>query len=190
MNIIVCEDAFGLDVFCFAKSAGWSAEGFLSPAPIKNFPAARLGILENYAPQENDEFCIAIKDIKKRAAAADYLKGKNANFAKIIHPTCEISAFSEISQGVVIAPFCLISAGAKIGEFSIIESHSQIGHDASVGAFSNIGSHCDITGFCQVKDRCGIGSGCALVPNVKIASDVKIKANSTLLSSKRKAGNF
>lgn len=190
MNIIVCEDDFGLDVFCFAKSAGWNASGFLSPAPIKNFPVESLGPLENYAPQAEDEFCLAIKDIKKRIAAADFLKGKNAKFAKIIHPSCEVSRFSEISQGVIAAPFCLVSAGAKIGEFSIVESHSQIGHNASAGAFSNIGPHCDLTGFCQVGDRCDIGSGCALVPKVKIASDVKIRANSTVLSSKRKAGTF
>lgn len=190
MNIIVCEDDFGLDVFCFAKSAGWSVSGFLSPTAIKNFPAEYLGIMENYSPQAEDVFCIAIKDIKKRIAAADFLKRKNAKFAKIIHPTCEVSRLSEISQGAIIAPFCLVSAGAEIGEFAVIESHSQIGHNASAGAFSNIGSHCDLTGFCKVGDRCDIASGCALVPKVKIASDVKIKANSAIISSKRKPGAF
>lgn len=190
MNIIVCEDDFGADVFCFAKSAGWNASAILSPSQIKSLPLQNLGQVENYTSQEDDVFCIAIKDIERRIEVVSFLKSKNAKFATIIHPTCEISNHAEISEGVIITPFCLISANTSIGEFTIIESNTQIGHDAKIGNFSNIGSHCDITGFCKVENRCDIGNGCALIPNVKITSDVKIKANSTLVSSKRKAGSY
>ena len=170
--IIVCEKSRERGLIELAQAAGFAnAEVWLEEG------------LASREPPPGCVFCAAIKDAKKREEIAEILRKKNAKFASLIHPSCEISKFAAIGEGAVIEPFCMVSANAQVGEFCVIESHSQIGHNANVGAFSNIGPHCDITGFCQIGKFCEIGGASSFVPNVKIGRGVKVMANSAVIKS-------
>ena len=170
--VIVCEKSRECDLIELAQASGfacaeaWGEEGLAS----RELP-------------EGCVFCVAIKDVKRREKAANFLREKNAKFASLIHPSCEVSKFAAIGEGAVIEPFCMVSANAQVGEFCIIKSHSQIGHNANVGAFSNIGSHCDITGFCKIGKFCEIEDAAAIIPDVKIGCGARVKANSAVIKS-------
>ena len=170
--IIVCEKRRELDIAELAQAAGFEVAEVWGEES-----------LQNREPPAGCVFCIAVKDKIRRAQIAEFLRKKNAKFASLIHPSCEISKFADIGEGAVIEPFCMVSANAVLGEFCLVESHSLIGHNASVGKCSNIGSHCDITGFCQIGEFCEIRHGAAIIPNVKIGNNVIVGENSAVIKS-------
>ena len=170
--IIVCEKSREPDLLELAQAAGFDAAEFCEEDSM-----------QSREPPAGSLFCIAVKDKIRRAQIAEILRKKNAKFASLIHPSCEISKFANIGEGAVIEPFCMVSANAVLGGFCLVESHSLIGHNADVGKFSNIGSHCDITGFCRIGEFCEIGHSATIIPNVKIGSHVVVCENSAVIKS-------
>lgn len=94
------------------------------------------------------------KELHSRILAA------GGNIPTLIHPSCVVSRFAEISNnGVLVSPFCYIQAGVSIGEGTVILSHVNISHNSAIGENCFIAGGATVGAYTIVDDDVFIGQG-------------------------------
>jgi sugar O-acyltransferase (sialic acid O-acetyltransferase NeuD family) len=134
-----------------------------------------LGLTENYSPQKNDYFIIAIGNNDYRKENAEKIISKGGKIINLIHPTCIIASTAQIGIGNIINPFSMVGPKAKIGNFNIVTSQSFISHDCEVGDY-NFLSTTGLCGYVKVGNENTFNIKTTVIPNIKIGNRNQIQA--------------
>lgn len=175
-------ESFLRDMARSAKAAGetfeWTIGGVLEKGPHRNDSAVgdwpALGSEDEYEPQDDDYFIVALGEPKIRRKIAQKLAKKNARFFNVIHPTAFIAETATIGSGVIIAPACYIAARVTLEDHVVLHATSQVGHDSRLGAYSVLCPYSALSGFCDVGDTCFLGTGAVMAPNTNLGRFSKI----------------
>lgn len=190
--IIVGAGGFGREVACWMEhmfKAGMEGVfgGFLddtkpaAPTLDADYPYPLLGRVDDYVPQENDRFVIAIGRPADKLRVAHALKARGARFVNLIHPTATVARTARLGEGIVLFPYTIVSANAVVGDFVALNSYSAVGHDATVGAGSTISAYVDLTGYVSLGDAVFVGTHAAVLPKVRVSAGATIGAGAIVM---------
>lgn len=142
-----------------------------------------LGGIDNYVPQEEDLFFIAVGAPATKRRIHGVLSGRGARFGQLIHPTSRVLRTASLGEGVIFCPGAAAGPDTVIGRFVTFNAVCGAGHDAKVGEFSTVSSNVDITGHVEIGSDVMIGSGATFVPGTKVGDRAVIGAGSVVYRS-------
>jgi UDP-N-acetylbacillosamine N-acetyltransferase len=108
----------------------------------------------------------------------------------VIASTSQVSAFSRIGSGVVIAHGAFVGPDTIIGDGALINSHAVIEHECSVGAFSHIAPGTTISGRAKIGSECFLGVGSTVKEKITIHSGVQTGAGTVVVKDILKSGLY
>ena len=107
-----------------------------------------------------------------------------------IHPSCNISSFSKIGLGSILAPQSIICADAILKDHNFLNTECVIGHDTIIEKFCTIFPKTEICGDCYIEEGCTFGIGSIVTPGVTMKSDSKLDAMSVLRQNFNQSAMF
>jgi sugar O-acyltransferase (sialic acid O-acetyltransferase NeuD family) len=139
-----------------------------------------LGKINEYKPEPQDLFVLAIANPEIKQKVVKELKAKGAFFESLIHPSSFVAKTAKLGEGIVIFPMSAVSADATILSFVTINFLSTIGHDVEIGEYTTLSAHVDLTGKVLVESKCFFGTGAKVLPDITIGSSSIIGAGSII----------
>ncbi|PIQ42559.1 MAG: hypothetical protein COV52_00485 [Gammaproteobacteria bacterium CG11_big_fil_rev_8_21_14_0_20_46_22] len=146
-----------------------------------------IGTPDDYLPEDNDVFVMAIADPGVRKRLFNRFKQLKQSFLTFIHPLAYIASSAELGEGCVVGPFVNLAINTRLGACVFCNVYTSIGHDVEVGDFSILYSHCSINGFCRLGEGVLLGAHTVIVPEVDVGDYVRVMAGSSVLSAKVKS---
>lgn len=189
--IIAGAGGCGREVLQFVKDINkvehrWNILGFINDIPdaLDGYKCdySIIGTIQEWQPEENQEFVCAIADPAGKELVVRKLKERGAVFASVIHPRAIISDFTEVGEGLIMYPKASVSVNIKIGNFVTLLD-SGIGHDAEIGDYCTISSCCDITGGVKLEEKVFLGSHVTVAPHKRIGTGAYVAAGSVVVTN-------
>lgn len=187
--ILVGGGGFGRELLSWAEHGaledGAQFTAFLddSAGALDGFGHAldHLGRIDDFQPRSGDRLVMAIGDPGHKRRIAELLKGRGAQFARLVHPSAVVARSAQLGEGVVLCPQAVVSANARIGDLVAVNAFTGVGHDVVIGAWSTLSAHVDLTGWVTVGEGCFFGSGARVAPKVQVGAGARIGAGSVIL---------
>ncbi len=184
--IIIGAGGFGREVHVMLwdvfSQDDYNFKGFL--ADETNELAAQLGPTvgspEDYQPQPNDRFILAIGYMDVRERLTKELTARGAVFAQFVHPKAYIAHNAQIGPGAVIFPFAVVSNAARVGEQCHMNYYASVGHDTEVGRYCLLAPYATMNGFSAIEDAVYLSTHSTVVVAKRVGERTKVSANSTV----------
>lgn len=148
---------------------------------LKLLCAPVIGDTHNYCIQDDDVFICAIGSCDGRAAVAERLSQRGAEFINIIHNTAIVQGQVKLGRGIILGPYTVVGDSVTIGNHVMLNTHSAVGHDTIIGDYTCAMSFVDITGCCKIGKRVYFGSGARMVPGSIIEDNAFVGIGSVVL---------
>ena len=163
----------------------WELKGYMDSVQGKGplpYPSDYeiLGDERTYPFNKEDYVLISIANPIVRENIYNSLRDK-VSFFTFISPQAIIGNFNYIEEGSIICPNVVITTNVKLGKFTIVNIGSQIGHDVRIDNFTSLMANVDIAGKCIIGKRCFLGSNSTVIPDKKIANDIKVGAGAIVI---------
>ena len=156
----------------------------LSDAALDDEKAEKLGPLvgspEDYQPQANDRFVLAIGYMDARDRIHRMICDRGGKFAQFIHPLAFIANNATIGDGAVIYPFAVVSNAARVGEQVHLNYYASVGHDVEVGDCCLLAPYATLNGFSAIDDMVYMSTHATVVVAKRVGARSKVSANSTV----------
>lgn len=188
--VIVGAGGLGRELSQYAEDT-WSEDqftilGHLDDGSLDSLPEGvslrhpHLGPIDFWNISANDRFLLAIGQPTTRAAVADRLLEKGAQFVTLIHPLAYVAQSATIGRGCAIAPYATVGAGAKIGEFTNLHFYSSAAHDTRIGNYVSLSPYAVANGQVHIGDFTFLGTHTTLNPTVVVGSNVRVTSGSVV----------
>ncbi len=164
------------DVECkgFLDDNSSALDGFKGYPPI-------VSSVENYEPQENDLFIVALGDPHAKRKYVEMVKGKGGKFLTLVHPTAMISTNSTLGEGCLVFPNAIISCDITIEDFVTVNAYCVMGHDVYVESYSHLGSVSTFGGFAHIGKEVTMHPKVHISPHVKVGDNAILGAGSVII---------
>lgn len=106
-----------------------------------------------------------------------------SRYAKIIHPSAQISKYAKVGYNTLIMANVVISANAKIGNHVCVLPNSTIHHDSKIGDYTLVTGNVLVAGNVEVGENCYIGGASSIKNGIKIADKVLIGMASNVVNN-------
>ncbi|MDY6373090.1 MAG: sialic acid O-acetyltransferase [Bacteroidales bacterium] len=136
---------------------------------------------ENYVPQSDDVFFIAMGDPKWRKYYAEMIEKKGGTFLTIICEGAYVNPTARIGDGSFIAGWTSISDSVNIGRHVMIHPFSNIGHDANIGDYSSIEAYVFIGGESSIGEESVMHVKSSIIRHKSIGNNVEVGINSVVM---------
>lgn len=136
---------------------------------------------ENYVPQSDDVFFIAMGDPKWRKYYAEMIEKKGGTFLTIICEGSYVNPTARIGDGSFIAGWTSISDSVNIGRHVMIHPFSNIGHDANIGDYSSIEAYVFIGGESSIGEESVMHVKSSIIRHKSIGNNVEVGINSVVM---------
>lgn len=193
--VIVGASGFGRELLQWIKDINriephWNIKGFLDDnlSALEGYACDHkvIGTIEEYVPQENDVFAMALADPALKKQKVELLEARGAEFVSVIHPEARIGDFNELGKGVIIYPGARVTVNAKLGDFVVVLDNTTIGHDAVVGNYTTICGNTSVNGHVEIGKECFLANHVSVVPGRKIGDNAYVGAGSVVINNVRK----
>ncbi|MBM6742877.1 acetyltransferase [Drancourtella massiliensis] len=174
----------------------WNIKGFIADygVDIKALTSDEyeiIGTIEDWQPNENEEFVCAVADPDIKRKLIGKLETKGAKFAQVIHPNVEINDYCKIGKGVILYHDAILGPNCEVGDY--VHTNSKIGHDCKIGDYSTVSIMCAVMGHVTMGQGVFVGGGATIIPGVTIGDHVYVGAGSVVIKdieeNKRVFGN-
>ena len=184
--IIVGAGGFGRELLAMLwdgfSPEDYSFKGFLADEP--NDLALELGSIlgspNDYQPQPDDRFLLAIGYMDAREATTRSLCDHGGQFASYIHPTAYVANTATVGEGAIIYPYSVVSNSAVVADQVHLNYFASVGHDVRVGRCCLLAPYATLNGFSQIEDHVYMSTHSTVVVAKKVGARTKISANSTV----------
>jgi len=161
------------------------------PTEIKRpfeVPGVKIEIVDlltsRFTKEESDQFFFSVvnpqvKEKLLREFAAEY-DIKKTDFAKIVHPSCNISTTCTFQEGVLAEQGIIISSYTNVGFGVHIKRGVNIGHHCRIGDYCTINPGAVVSGTVVLGEGCMLGTGAVLIDGITIGKGVLIGAGSVV----------
>lgn len=140
-------------------------------------------ILRNKDIREKN-FALSMGDVRVKGALYEEIKERGGNIPTLIHPTCFISRFARIEDGVQLLPHCVVEGDSYIGCDTAITVNTVIAHTVNIGCHNLISGNVMIGAYSNIGDYTHIGQGSVVVSGKvnNIGNNCILGAGSVLVS--------
>lgn len=126
-----------------------------------------------------DQFIIAIGNNIIRRKVSELRT--DVNYARAIHPSCNISPSATIGAGTVAMAGVSINADTMVGEHVILNTNCCVDHDCKIGSYAHISPNAALAGNVQVGEGTQVGIGACVIPGIKIGKWAVIGAGTVII---------
>lgn len=171
--VIVGAGGFGREMY----GAALGSVGFGERFDVRGFLDARPGALagfagyppvigspEDYEPEADDEFIVALGDLAARRRCADAIARRRGVFAALVHRTAYLGPNVTVGEGSFIAHNVVLTADVAVGRHTCVFHNTTIGHDTTLGDFSHVYAQCAIGGGVRIGGGASVCPGARIVP--------------------------
>lgn len=181
-----------VDVICAInrKNKEWDLLGFIDDDP-KTWDKSLLGIKvlgnRELLKEFPDVYLLAVvgrpDKYLKRQEILEGLEWQESRFAKIIHPTAQVSDGAVIGYNTLLMANTVVSCEATIGNHCVILPNTVISHDSVIEDYCCIGSNVSISGNVTIKKNCYIGSGTSVRDDITIGEKTLVGIGSNVVEN-------
>ena len=164
-NISFFDDA---PEICESTPEGWNVKGQVS---------ALLGGASDF-----DGVIVGVGDSSIRSRLQNEVVEKGLNLVSVIHPSAEISKFTEIGRGVAIFAGAVVNAGCVVGDGAIINTNATVDHDCRVGEFAHVCTGASLAGGVVVGAGGWVGVGSCVRQGIVVGSSSIIGAGAVVVA--------
>lgn len=170
------------------KTPTWNIKGFIAEGgddiyELTNHEYKILGSSDNWQPNDNEEFVVAINSPERRKKVVNELMRKNACFATLIHPSAHIDDYTTYGKGLVMYPNSTIGMNCNIGDFVTVSG--GIAHDNIIGSFVTLSGDATLSGHITVGECAFFGAKSIVAPNIKIGKNAFVCIGSVVIRNVR-----
>ena len=135
--IIVGARAMGRETCSYARECGMEVKGFLDSKAdaldgFIGYPPI-LDSVENYTPEEDDVFVVALGEPEYKMKYAAVIAEKGGEFVSIVHPTAYVGSNVQLGAGCIICPNSTITNDTTLGDHVIVNVVASVNHDNHIG---------------------------------------------------------
>lgn len=145
-----------------------------------NFPPI-ISSPEDYQPEEDDVFFIAMGDPKWRKHYANLIEEKGGKFITIICKGACVNPTAKIGKGSFIAGWTSISDNVILGKHTIIHVFCDLGHDSKVDDYGTLEAYSFLGGYSQVGNSSIMHVRSTLIRHKKIGNNVEVGSGSVVM---------
>ena len=185
--VIIGASAMGREACAYARECGMDVKGFLDSRPgildgFGGYPPI-IAPVEEYEPEEGDEFVCAVGDPAPKQKYVEALAAKGARFVSVVHPSAYIGANVRIGEGCIVCPRSVVTNDSVLGRHVIVNVASSINHDNRIGDYTTVCPGVRLAG--RVAVGCGVflGTGALVIPDVRLGDGVFVAAGATVTKS-------
>jgi sugar O-acyltransferase (sialic acid O-acetyltransferase NeuD family) len=140
-----------------------------------------ITLLDDFAPQENEEYFI-VPTTTKKAALVEFLKNKHQlRFAQLIHPTAYISPFAKIGEGVYIGANSVVGPGAILKDHAFLNRGVTVGHDTVIHEYVRLQPGSNVGGHVEIHTGATIGMGANIIEELLIGREAVVAAGAAVI---------
>ena len=185
--VIVGASGFGRELLSVIEwinsiTPTWHVVGFLDDnlQALDGFdiPYKVLGCINDWQPNETEQYALAIAAPKTKEKIVSILKERGAKFATIIAPTATVGSRTTLGEGVVMFGDVGISVDCNIGDFVFFNALDGIGHDTVIGDYCTFGPKVCISGATKIGKCVNVGALASTYPGVEVGDYATIGMNS------------
>ena len=162
-------------VFLDDRAAG-RCIGFPIAGPLDRAEALRDG---------ETDFVIALGDNRLRRRVA---MGHDLPWARIVHPSAQISPFAELGAGTVVLAGAAVNVCARVGRHCIVNTGAVVEHDNVLGDFAQVAPRAALGGSVRVGALAQIGIGAVVKNNIAVGMGCVIGAGAVVVKSTEPGG--
>jgi len=112
----------------------------------------------------------------KRERLIEQARSGGMRFAKLLHPSAQVSMSATLDEGVIVSAGSVVGAETHLGAHALIGRGSLIGHHVVIGRYSTVGPGCNIAAQCAIGAGTYVGIGATLIERLRIGSGCLIGA--------------
>lgn len=159
-----------------AHGIDWVIAGFLDERGSETVSEALyypwLGYPENFMPEPDHCFVVAVGDPSSREQQVQPLLDKGAEFISV-RTRCQLG--TRTRYGATFFGYDVSSGvDCQIGSYGFIDQETLIGHDTVIGDYVHIGSRCLLAGYVKVGKGVVINSGAMLARGISVGDGAVI----------------
>lgn len=140
-----------------------------------------LGDPEQYEPQPEDRFLLAIGYMDARARATQALESKGGQFISFLHPLARIASTASIGAGAIIYPYAVVSNNARLDVHIHLNYYASVGHDCQLGRYCLLAPYATLNGFVELGDEVYVSTHATVAPGRRVGRGSKLSANSACM---------
>ncbi len=140
-----------------------------------------LGDPEDYHPQPEDRFVLAIGNMDARRRVITALSRRGATFLTLVHPLALVAPTAVLQPGVLVYPFACVSNNAQLAMGVKLNYYASVGHDTRLGECCLLAPYATVNGFGFLEDEVYMSTHSTVAPQVRIGTRSKISANSAAM---------
>jgi sugar O-acyltransferase (sialic acid O-acetyltransferase NeuD family) len=137
--------------------------------------------LEDFAPQEDEEYYIVPVTPRKSELVEFLKKTYQLQFTQLIHPTAYVSRYVKIGEGVFIGARSVVSPGAVLGDHVFIHSGVTVGHDTVLHEYVRLNPGSNIAGHVEIFNAAMIGLGANVIEELVIGRGAVVAAGAVVI---------
>ena len=164
-------------VFLDDRAAG-RCIGFPIAGPLDRAEALRDG---------ETDFVIALGDNRLRRRVA---MGHDLSWARIVHPSAQISPFAELGAGTVVLAGAAVNVCARVGRHCIVNTGAVVEHDNVLEDFAQVAPRAALGGSVRVGALAQIGIGAVVKNNIAVGMGCIIGAGAVVVKSTEPGGVY
>lgn len=143
-----------------------------------------FNVVKHFEIESNDEYHIAIGDIKKREYLYEILNDSRiGNPLSIISKYAVIKKNATIGKGVFIADNTYIGPDCVIGDNSIINTGTIIEHESVIGQHCHIAPNTTVCGRCKIGNGVFLGAGSTVIDKIIIDDYITVGSSSNVIKN-------
>ena len=90
---------------------------------------------EEYQPEKDDRFVLAIGNMDARRRTVEALQKKGGEFLTLVHPSAYVAPSARLEPGVLVYPFACVSNNAHLQTATKLNYYASVGHDTQLGKY-------------------------------------------------------
>lgn len=184
---IIGASGHGKVVAELAELNGYSVEFYDDAFPVKcqiehwRIMGDTNTLLENLTSYTS--VAVGIGNNSIRENKIQLLLSQGASLPVLVHPSAQISNYSQLGQGSVVMAGAIINPFVKVGIGAIINTGAVLEHDCQLDDFVHISPNATLAGECRVGARAWFGIGSCIKQQLEIGADSIVGAGSVVVTN-------
>lgn len=141
----------------------------------------KITFLEEFAPQENEEYFVVPVTSKKKVLI-DFLRDSyKLRFSRLVHPTAFVSPYATLGQGVFVGALSVIGPGCMLHDHVAVGRGVTVGHDTVLHPYVHLNPGSNIAGHVEIFDGAMVGIGANIIEELIIGKGAVVAAGAVVI---------
>ncbi len=164
---------------------GWRVGGFVENEDRARCAQTLHGLpihwVDDLAQLAADHHVIGGLATTTRCRFTEQARLAGARFATLVHPSAQVSATSQLGEGVFLNRGVIVATYSSVGDHCLVNRQVTIGHHTAIGEHCTIQPGVNIAGLCAIDERVYFGMGATVIDRIRVGSGSVVGAGAVVV---------